>query len=72
MEQEIKVRSAESGLPVAVLRAVYLREVSSSPLQGSALCDSAFRRVDGFICYALSRDVRYSADRDLAPSALTH
>ena len=68
LEAELVSRSTETGLGVAVLRAVYLRECSQNPTFSP---DGALKRVDSFILYALTRDTLHSRDRDLAPSAHT-
>lgn len=69
IEDQIQTRSVDTGLPDALLRAVYLREARESSRGGTALTAAALMRVDQFICYALTRDTRYPRDRDLAPSA---
>jgi hypothetical protein len=66
IESELLVRSTSCGLPLTVLRAVYLREFAS-PLGFTP--ELALRRVDEFIVYALTRDTKCSQDRDLVPSA---
>lgn len=70
IEETILERAKSSGLPASLLRAVYLRETRDATRGGEALCASALLRVDGFICYALSRDTRYARDRDLVPSVV--
>ena len=69
IENELAVRSVESGLPQPVLRAVYMRETREATCGGNKLCASAFARVDEFIVYALTRDTSCGRDRDLAPTA---
>lgn len=66
MEDELLIRSFSSSIPVPVLRAVYLREFTECAKFDTA---TALGRVDAFIVYALTRDTKYSQDRDLVPSA---
>lgn len=62
VESELQSRSYDTGLPVGLLRAVYLRETGVNATVSSAMC-----RVDGFMVYALVRDTKFALDRDLAP-----